>query len=569
MELAAVGHYGDKRDCYALEKKKFLIRLRTKKGDMKQVTLLSQDKYLDREVKDTRTSRPMELVASDGILDYYEAVVEMDVGCIRYFFQLEDQAGEQIYYGNYIFYKECIENRDYMFDCPQNLREEEIFLLPDWAKNKVVYQIFPSRFASDQEIEKDVWYQAPIHANADLKGNLAGVLEHLTYLKELGVDVIYFTPIFQSSSQHKYNTTDYYKIDPAFGTEEQLRKLVERAHQLGMYVVLDGVFHHTGTEFFAFADLLEKQEASSYKDWYYVKEYPVDIQKRESIPYKTFSYSNRMPKLNLSKEEVSQYFIDVACYWIRQCNIDGWRLDVGDEVVHDFWKQFRKAVKKEKEELLIIGEIWHYAPDFLEGDEWDTVMNYPFFFAVQQYVAEESISIQEFWNQLSFMRGHLHKKCVSYMWNLIDSHDTARFLYSCQENKEKLKLAAAIQLLLPGMPVIYYGDEYAMTGAMDPDCRRGMVWDTEYQDTDMCRWYRKLIALRNEIPELLQDSWMEFEIVEDKDVLLLDRGNYEIVIHGRKGAVELPDYLGWKDRLSEQEFSGELGDYQVALLVKM
>ena len=184
-------------------------------------------------------------------------------------------------------------------------------------------------------------------------------------------------------------------------------------------------------------------------------------------------------------------------------------------------------------------------------------------------MAEESISIQEFWNQLSFMRGHLHKKCVSYMWNLIDSHDTARFLYSCQENKEKLKLAAAIQLLLPGMPVIYYGDEYAMTGAMDPDCRRGMVWDQVYQDEDMYQWYQKLIALRKEIPELLQDSWLEVEIVEDKDVLMLDRGNYKIVLHGRKGEVELPSYRGWKDRLSEEKFSGVLGEYHVVFLVKM
>ena len=134
-----------------------------------------------------------------------------------------------------------------------------------------------------------------------------------------------------------------------------------------------------------------------------------------------------MPKLNLKNPEVEKFVTDVACYWIKECDIDGWRMDVGDEISHFFWKRFRKAVKAVKKELLIIGEIWHYAGDFLEGDEWDTVMNYPFYLNLIDLLADEKINVSQFIQNLGYLKGRLNKKCYPLMWNLIDSHDTARF----------------------------------------------------------------------------------------------------------------------------------------------
>ena len=454
MEYSAIFHDMDKRFCYAIAKDLFVIRVQVKKDDIKDIILHYEDKYIPIERKDTRKTIPMKKVATSQFHDYYEAEIQMHLICLRYFFEFTDMQGEKIYYGNYEFDKQCITNRDRMFDCPQNLREEEMFEVPEWAANRVVYQIFPSRFAASQPVEKKLWYKAPITPMDDLHGDLRGIIEHLDYIRNLGIDVLYMTPIFKSNSCHKYDTIDYYQIDPSFGTIEDLKELVQKAHARGMKVVMDAVFNHTGKEFFAFEDILEKGEKSKYLNWYFIDKFPLKSESDELPNFKCFGYYGGMPKLNLKNPEVEKYITDIACYWIRECNIDGWRLDVGDEISHFFWKNFRKAIKTVKKDMLIIGEIWHYAGDFLEGDEWDTVMNYPFYLNLIDLLADEKINVSQFVQNLGYLKGRLNKKCYPLMWNLIDSHDTARFLHLCNDNKKKQHLAAAFQLLLPGMPMI-------------------------------------------------------------------------------------------------------------------
>ena len=461
MEYSAILHDMDKRFCYAIDKGVFVIRIQVKKDDIKEIILHYVDKYISIEFKDTRKTVPMKKIASSQFHDYYEAQIRIDMICLRYFFEFTDMHGEKAYYGNYEFSKECITNIDRMFDCPQNLREEEMFEVPEWAANKVVYQIFPSRYAASKPVDKELWYKAPITLTDNLHGDIRGIIDHLDYIRDLGIDVIYMTPIFKSDSSHKYDTIDYYQIDPSFGTAEDLRELVQKAHQYGMKVVLDAVFNHTGRDFFAFKDILENKEKSKYLDWYFIDKFPLDNESGQAPNFKCFGYYSGMPKLNLKNPEVEKYVTGVACYWIKECDIDGWRMDVGDEISHYFWKHFRRAVKAVKKDALIIGEIWHYAGDFLEGDEWDTVMNYPFYLNLIDLLADEKIGVSRFIQNLGYMKGRLNKKCYPLMWNLIDSHDTARFLHLCN-NKQKQHLAAAFQLLMPGMPMIYYGDELAM-----------------------------------------------------------------------------------------------------------
>lgn len=530
MEYSAIFHDMDKRFSYAVDKDLFVIRVQVKKDDMKEVILHYEDKYIPMERKDTRKTVPMKKVAVSQFHDYYEAQIKMHLICLRYFFEFTDTQGEKVYYGNYEFDKECITNRDRMFDCPQNLREEEMFEVPEWAANKVVYQIFPSRFAATEPVDKELWYKAPITPMDDLHGNLRGIIEHMDDIQNLGIDVLYMTPIFQSNSCHKYDTTDYYQIDPSFGTTEDLKELVQKAHERGMKVVLDAVYNHTGREFFAFADILENGEKSKYRDWYFIDGFPLKSEWGEIPNFKCFGYYGGMPKLNLKNPEVEKYITDVACYWIKECDIDGWRLDVGDEISHFFWKNFRKAVKAVKKDMLIIGEIWHYAGDFLEGDEWDTVMNYPFYLNLIDLLADEKITVSQFVQNLGYLKGRLHKNCYPLMWNLIDSHDTARFLHLCNDNKKKQHLAAAFQLLLPGMPMIYYGDEYAMPGANDPDCRRGMYWDEEYQDKEMYEWYKRLIQVRKSHACIVEGELAGSVTEDEEGTVVLIRKNGEETI---------------------------------------
>lgn len=572
MEYAAIRHFADKRYCYAMEKGRFLIRIETKKDDAARVILHVQDKYLPLKMMDTRREYSMEKLCSDGMIDYYEAVIELDVVCLRYFFEIEDAAGKTVYYGNHAFFDEPVSDIERMYDCPQTLREEELFVLPEWARNKVVYQIFPSRFATDKAVPDEVWYQAPIDHKADLKGSLRGIIDRLDYIKELGVDILYMTPIFESDSSHKYNIDDYYTIDPSFGDKEDLKELVKKAHERGMYVILDGVFNHTSIHFFAFRDVMEKKEQSKYLDWYYVKDFPLVMEWGKKPSYKTFAYAGYMPKLNLQNKETADFVIDAASYWIKECDIDGWRLDVGDEINHAFWKRFRREIKAVKKDALIVGEIWHFAGDFLEGDEWDSVMNYPFYQAVLDFVAAQTLSASGFLGRLNFVKGNLNRKLEGYLWNLIDSHDTERFLHSAQNQTKKQMLAASLLLLLPGMPMIYYGDEAALNGGRDPDCRRGMLWEEERRNQEMLHHYRTLIRVRHEYPVLTEGRITE-QYADDAAGLIgmkrqMNGQSVWLLFHGRSGTVELSGQKGLQNLLDGQQFSGSLGDYEAAVLLE-
>ncbi len=570
MEYAAIRHQSDKNYCYAIEKGHFVFRLQVKRGDIKRVILHYQDKYIPIEFMDTRAEIEMLPVACDDFHEYYETELKLDVVCLRYYFEIEDMEGKVTYYGNCLFQDEPFTDIERLYDCPQNLREEEMFHMPEWAANKVVYQIFPARFATDQQVEDELWYKTPMGRMDDLKGNIRGIINHLDHLQELGVDVLYMTPIFKSDSTHKYDTIDYYQIDPSFGTKEDLKELVEKAHARNMKVLLDGVFNHTGLKFFAFADIMEKGEKSEYLDWYYIQDFPLRMKWGEKPNFKTFAYFGGMPKLNLSNRAVQNYVIGVVKYWIRECDVDGWRLDVGDEVSHKFWKRFREEVKKEKADSLIVGEVWHYAPDFLEGDEWDTVMNYPFLNAVRDLIAYEKITVSEFVNKLGFLKGNLHRKVYPVLFNLFDSHDTPRFLHLCDNDTKKQKLAAAFQLLCPGMPMIYYGDEFAMEGAHDPDCRRGMLWDEKRQNREMFEWYQKLILLRKNYLSMTEGNVIFCHADDEKGILEitreLDGERVTMIFNCKAEKVVLLKYRGMKNLVTETSFDGKLEKYQVAIL---
>ncbi len=569
MEFSAIFHDANKRYCFALDKNTFLIRIQTKKGDMRQVILHYQDKHIPSEYLDTHQMVRMEKAASDQYLDYFEAVIKMDAMCIRYYFELEDYSGEKIYYSNYEFVKEPFADVERMYDCPELLKEQEMFRIPQWAKNKVIYQIFPSRYATDRDVPLQEWYRAPISFRDDLRGNLRGIIEHLDHLQELGVDVIYMTPIFASPSCHKYDTVDYYHIDPSFGTEEDLRELVENAHGMGIRVILDGVFNHTSPDFFAFKDVAKKEWDSAYIDWYYMSEFPLRRNRGEKPNYKCFGYYGGMPKLNLENPQTEAYFMDVALYWLKEFHIDGWRMDVADEISHRFWKKFRKEVKAVNPEALIIGEIWHYAGEFLEGDEWDSVMNYPFYNALKDFVVYGTLHASQFMGNLDFIRGRSHVEVHQVLVNLMGSHDTPRFLHLCG-SKEKQRLAAALLLLMPGMPMIYYGDEYGMEGGGDPDNRRGMYWDPVRQDQEMFEWYKRLIHVRKAHAAITEGKTVECMTDDETELIVLKKElageQITLVFHNQAGEVRLDDLIGSSNLLTDAVFDGVIKGYEVLVL---
>ena len=281
-------------------------------------------------------------------------------------------------------------------------------------------------------------------------------------------------PIFKSPSNHKYDISDYFEIDPDFGSREDLHELIDALHKRGMKIVLDAVFNHVSETNDKFRDVLEKGHSSEYFDWFVING---DHPQKSPRNYEVFAECSYMPKWNTSNPEVQEYLISIALYYISEFGIDGWRLDVSDEISHDFWRRFRKEVKAADPNAVIIGENWHDASNYLRGDQYDSIMNYAFTKCALDYIAHGKITAVEASDKLNDILARNTDTVNSMMMNLLDSHDTDRFYSETGEDKDKLHAALCLLYLFPGSPSIFYGTEVYTPGGYDPDCRRCMDWE--------------------------------------------------------------------------------------------
>lgn len=378
-----------------------------------------------------------------------------------------------------------------------HLKDEPLPKEPDWISKAIFYQIFPDRFfngdPTNDPIGVQPWGTAPT-SNNFMGGDLAGIQQKLPYLRELGITALYLNPIFASETNHGYDTTDYLKVAPRFGTNEDLKNLVASAHRHGIKVVLDGVFNHSGTHFFAFQDLLKNQERSQYRNWYHVLKYPVVAAPGQQT-YRTFSGVWQMPKWNHEDPEARKYLLKVATFWIKYAHIDGWRLDVADQVPHDYWKDFRNAVREANPEAYIVGEEWGNPQEYMQGDEHDATMNYPWRRAVLDFCLGK-ISASEFRLQLWAIRESVPEAAVAAQFNLIGSHDTRRVRFELHQDLKKVAMAMVFQMTYPGVPSIYYGDEIGLDGGSDPDDRRCFNWNSPPEQNQLYKLIHALIQLR-------------------------------------------------------------------------
>ena len=409
---------------------------------------------------------------------------------------------------------------------------------PDWVRDAVFYQIFPDRFASSQRVPKpgplEPW-DAPPTTYGFKGGDLLGIAEHLGELAELGITALYLNPVFASASNHRYHTFDYELIDPLLGGDTALRELLDAAHARGMRIILDGVFNHASRGFWPFHHVLENGAASPYRDWFYLDPevlagrrglvaYPdraaATAPSQRALGYQAWWDLPALPKLNHSNPAVREYLFAVAERWIR-FGIDGWRLDVPEEIGEPgFWEEFRRRVLAVNPEAYLVGELWNPAPEWLAGDRFDATMNYPLTEAILSFVGAgrldgelvartdeygrtvRPIDGPEFGRQLERVMALYPEAVASVLLNLLDSHDTPRFLSLASGDKSALRLATLIQMSLPGAPCIYYGDQVGMEGRADPDCRRAYPWDPVRQDSALRAFVAGLIGLRRAEPVL-------------------------------------------------------------------
>ena len=429
---------------------------------------------------------------------------------------------------------------------------------PDWFKGGVMYQIFPDRFyrvGTTPDIKgriiRENWGELPsfrpnehgkVLNNDFFGGNFQGVKSKLSYLKELGVTIIYFNPVFEAASNHRYDTSNYLKIDPILGTEEDFKELVEEAKKLEIRVILDGVFNHTGDDSVYFNKYgnypsvgAYQSTDSPYYSWYSFSEFP--------NKYESWWGIDILPEVNEASEAYQEFIFGkdgVLWHWL-DCGIGGYRLDVADELPDFFLKNLRKSVKSKDKDAIIIGEVWEDASDkiaygtrreYLQGHELDSVMNYPLKNAIIGFIQTGNAGILA--HTVRTLIDHYPKQTVDCLMNILGTHDTARILtvlggkicYNKEEMAsesafmnenernlaiEKLKMAALIQFTLPGVPCIYYGDENATEGHIDPFCRTCFDW--EHLNEDLIGFYSKLGKLRADFKEIFKDGGFDSVIV--------------------------------------------------------
>ena len=422
---------------------------------------------------------------------------------------------------------------------------------PAWVADAVFYQIFPDRFARSERVVAPGPYEeweAPPTRHGFKGGDLCGVAEHLDHLAELGVNAIYLNPIFSSASNHRYHTFDYMTVDPLLGGDDAFRELLDAAHARGMRIILDGVFNHASRGFWPFHHVLETGRHSPYRDWFYFNTdalasgrqlrayadeslrdaletewgdaHAAGIESLETLGYRAWWDLPALPKLNTDNPIVREYLFGVAEHWIR-FGADGWRLDVAGEIEDpEFWREFRRRVHAVNPEAYIVAEIWREHPEVLEGDRFDTLMNYPLAEAIVSFIGAGRLNLDVVGQHSELARNirpddapafaaRLRRALTVYrpetthaMLNMLDSHDTPRLLTMAGGDRSTVMLGWLTVLTLPGAPCIYYGDEIGLPGEMDPDCRRAFPWDRTAWDEALFSWFKTLIALRHAEPVL-------------------------------------------------------------------
>ena len=379
---------------------------------------------------------------------------------------------------------------------------------PNWLAGQVMYQIFPDRFAQSSrdrltEHSQETYGMSVVVKNWDelpekpsrgrdfFGGDLGGVIAKLDYLQGLGVTCLYFTPVFASPSNHRYDAVDYFKIDPRLGTEADLKKLIEAAGARGMRVMLDGVFNHCSSESIYFkAARADKQ--SPYYRWFNFPAWPDD--------WVGWLGVREMPEF-VECPEVEEFFFGaqgVAQHWLSYGTV-GWRTDVTPWITDEYWRRFRTALRKKYPQAYLVAEDWGDATHRLLGDSFDATMNYRLGFSIAGWAAGQ-LSSAELDDRLETLRRDTPPAQFEAQMNLLGSHDTTRLLTRLKGVKERMKLAVALQMAYPGVPMVYYGDEAGLEGDYAEDGRRPFPWANP--DETLLAFFRKVIQARRTSPAL-------------------------------------------------------------------
>jgi cyclomaltodextrinase / maltogenic alpha-amylase / neopullulanase len=538
MNIHALLHQAKSEFSYAYDANTLHLIFRTAKNDFDSVSLIYGDpfhwvKLKEGEMTWKHDQKPMIKRYTNDLFDYYFIAIEPSFYRTKYAFTLMKDHHVFLYGTKQLKQIEKEEDLYSLYDLSEYfnfpyLNQEDLHHTPSWVKDTIWYQIFPDRFYSTSPNPDLKWGKLPVNNHELYGGNIKGITEKLPYLQSLGITGIYFTPMFESPTAHKYDTTDYFKIDPQFGTNADFGVMVQRAHELGIKVMLDGVFNHAGYDHPFFQDVIKHGESSPYKDCFFIDQYPVinfplnpstgkPIKHQGTeLNYRTFAFTPMMPKWNTSNPITEKHLLDCIRYWIETYDIDGWRLDVSNEISHEFLRKIRETARKAKKDTFILGENWDSSIPWLHGDQLDSVMNYDLSYPIWKFL-EHKMNLSTFKHVVSTYMAHTPKNVMENMFNLVGSHDTIRIKRRLKDDERRVKLAYLLMFIAAGAPNIYYGDEIGMTGEHDPDNRRCMIWNEGIETNHFYQFTKQLIHLRKTNQSM---SSHDFHLIESNCLII-------------------------------------------------
>lgn len=508
MNRGNIFHRSFGNQCYALDENRLKISLTTG-DDIEKVYICYGDPF-DAGIMGGQEvwEGTKEEIKTYMTLDHnriWNVVVEPKHKRLRYYFIVEDSKESLCFLEDGLFSKKELKNLmlPSYFVMPW-LNSSDVNVTPKWVQDTVWYQIFPDRFCNgNPSINPEhckKWQKGKVGLQDFYGGDIYGIKEKIPYLKDLGITGIYINPILKSSTNHKYNTDDYEVIDPHFGDDKIFKETVKLAHKNGIKVMVDAVFNHSGSDHPFWKDVQKNGEKSKYKDWYMVNKFPVTKSgdTRDNQFY-SFAFTKYMPKLNTNNPEVIDYFTKICKKWITDWKIDGIRFDVANEVSHTFLKHLHKELKAINSNIYLIGEIWHDSIQWLMGDEFDSIMNYPLTFGIREFFLNKNMPSEKLFQHINRRLNMYYDQTNMAMFNLYDSHDTLRLINSVDFNLDIYYQLLTILFTMQGSPCIYYGTEVALHGGFDPDCRRCMPWDDIEKGTykDITNKVKEIISLRN------------------------------------------------------------------------
>lgn len=540
MDKHAILHIPMSQYAFALSETEFVVRIRTAKGDIDSCTLF----YGDRACMQSPVvfqKQQMEIGWQDEFFDFFEVKLSFPPKRICYYFKLEKGNEWTFYYAD-LFRKELpdqilldgtvLEGRSEYYQYPYILRKE-ILGEPDWFQEAVVYNIFPDSFASKKRYlsckGEEIQQKDNTISKSKCGGTIQGIIENLDYLSDMGFNCVYLNPVFVAGEYHKYDIVDYFHIDPCFGTDEDFMKLTEAVHMRHMHIIIDGVFNHCSWYFPFFNDVVEKGKKSIYVDWFYDLKFPIKrAEASNEIPdYACFAYEKKMPKLNTSNKEVQKYFAHVGAYWIEKFHVDGWRLDVANEVDKMFWTEFRDSVKHADPNAILIGEVWENSQHWLRGDAFDSTMNYDFRKYCRDFFAYGKIDALQFGYGMTDMQLRYPIQLSRGQLNLLDSHDVPRFLSLCKMDIKRWKLAFVCLMMSPGVPSVFYGDENLISGICENQYRSPMPWEKE--KPNVRDFVKNIISIRKQYIQPT-DEWENLTDGKNNVLKFQRIGRYRITV---------------------------------------